>query len=83
MSAEESGGHPVPESEEARHNEIPEHLMARKGEGDDGKEAVQATHPVKPDGEPYQAGDLGRGPQAHQDRGQSIAEDQTEGGEQP
>lgn len=78
-----SGGHPVPESEEARHNEIPEHLMARKGEGDDGKKAVQATRPVNPDGEPYEAGDLGRGPEAHQDRGQSIAKDQEGSGEQP
>jgi hypothetical protein len=68
MSAEDGSGHPVPESEEARHNEIPEHLEARKGEGDDGREAVQATKPVNPDGEPYEAGDLGRGPQTHQEK---------------
>lgn len=60
-------GHPVPESEEARHNEIPEHDEERKGEGDDGRPAVQATAPVNPDGEPYQAGDLGRGPPSNQE----------------
>ena len=63
MSGSSSGdGHPVPESPEARHNEIPEDLEGRKGEGDDGAAAVQATRPVNPDGEHYQAGDLGRGP---------------------
>ncbi len=30
----EGKGHPLPESEEARHNEIPEDLEAAKGEGD-------------------------------------------------
>lgn len=55
-------GHPLPGSEEARHNEVPEDLEARKGEGADGKAAVQATEPVEPDGTPYRAGDLGRGP---------------------
>ena len=68
MSAEERGGHPVRESAEARHNEIPEHLEANKGEGDDGKEAAQSTHLVNPDGEPYEAGDLGRGPQTNQEK---------------
>jgi hypothetical protein len=60
-------GHPLPESEEARHNEVPEEDESRKGEGDDGKRAVQATRPVNPDGEPYQAGDLGRGPPFNQE----------------
>lgn len=55
-------GHPLPESEEARRNEVPEDIEARKGEGGDGKPAVQATAPVEPDGKPYRAGDLGRGP---------------------
>lgn len=60
-------GHPLPESEEARRNEVPEGLEARKGDGDDGREAIQATQPVNPDGEPYQAGDLGRGPAEDQE----------------
>lgn len=68
MSDDTDRGHPLPESEEARHNEIPEDAEARKGEGDDGKAAVQATHPVNPDGEPYQAADLGRGPPANQEK---------------
>ena len=68
MSGEEGGGHPVPESEEARHNEIPEHLEARKGEGDDGKDAAHPKRLVNPDGEPYEGGDLGRGPQTHQEK---------------
>jgi hypothetical protein len=60
-------GHPLPESPEARGNEVPEDLAAHKGEGDDGAGAVQATEPVNPDGEPYRAGDLGRGPPANQE----------------
>ena len=44
MSAEESGGHPGPESEETPPNEIPEDLAQNKGEGDEGNEAAQATH---------------------------------------
>jgi hypothetical protein len=55
-------GHPLPQSEEARQTEIPEDLEARKGHGADGAEAAQATDHVNPDGEPYPAGDLGRGP---------------------
>lgn len=61
-------GHPLPESEEARHDEIPESAEARKGKGDDGRAAVQATHSVNPDGESYPAGDLGRGPQLDQEK---------------
>ena len=60
-------GHPLPASKEARHNEVPEDLEERKGEGADGAEAVQATEPVTPEGEPYEAADLGRGPQTHQE----------------
>lgn len=60
-------GHPLPESEEARHNEIPEPAERRKGEGDEGRAAVQATQPVAPDGKPYQAGDLCRGPGTDQE----------------
>ena len=56
-------GHPLPGSDEARHNEIPEHLVEEKGRGDDAREAVQPEEPaVTPDGEPYRSDDLGRGP---------------------
>jgi hypothetical protein len=61
-------GHPLPESQEARQNEIPEELEAHKGEGEDGKRAVQATEPVEPNGKPYRAGDLGRGPPFNQEQ---------------
>jgi hypothetical protein len=83
-------GHPLPGSDEARHNEIPEHLERDKGRGDDPASVVQpADEPVTPDGERYRYGDLGRGPDesgsdierdqhAHQDRGQSIAEKEKE-----
>lgn len=55
--------HPLPESDEARHNEIPEDLEQEKGRGDEGREVV-SPHPtgVDPDGKPYRYGDLGRGP---------------------
>ena len=57
-------GHPLPASDEARHDEIPEHLERDKGQGDDARAAVQpAGEGVNPDGEPYAAGDLGRGPE--------------------
>lgn len=49
--------HPLPASEEARHDEIPEHLEHEKGRGDDAPAAVQpAGAPVAPDGETYEAG---------------------------
>jgi len=68
----EGSGHPLPESEEARHEEIPEHLEREKGEGDDGRAAVQPEgDPVNPDGESYE---IGRDQAAHQDRGQSFVE---------
>jgi hypothetical protein len=54
-------GHPLPASQEARRSQVPEPAEQRKGDGDDERTAVQATEPVNPDGEPYQAGDLGRG----------------------
>lgn len=56
-------GHPLPESDEARHKEIPEDIAEEKGRGDEGKEVV-TPHPtgVNPDGEPYRCDDLGRGP---------------------
>lgn len=61
--AGEKTGHPLPESDEARHNEIPEQFEREKGRGEEGEEAVQPRRPpVNPDGEPYRYDDLGRGP---------------------
>lgn len=46
--------HPLPASDEARKEELPETLVSEKGEGDDSVEAVQpAEKPVGPDGEAY------------------------------
>jgi len=81
-------GHPLPASDEARHDEIPEHLERDKGKGDDSAAVNQPSDdPVTPEGEPYAYGDLGgaedadagaddlaRDQAAHQDRGQSEAE---------
>ena len=55
MSAGGDGsGHPLPESEESRRGEVPESLEEAKGEGEDGKEKVQADPLAStPDGEPY------------------------------
>ena len=53
-------GHPLPASEEARQDEIPEDLVGEKGFGDDSVEAVQSGQAVNPDGEPYPSGDKGR-----------------------
>jgi hypothetical protein len=60
---DKKSGHPLPESDEARHGEIPEHLEEEKGRGEEGRQAVQ-PHPVgaNPDGELYRYEDLGRGP---------------------
>jgi hypothetical protein len=50
-----SAHHPLPASEEARHDEIPEHLEREKGRGDDSPAAVQpAAEAVAPDGESYE-----------------------------
>ena len=59
----EGKGHPLPESDEARHKEIPEDIAEQKGRGDDGRPVV-TPHPtgVNPDGERYRYDDLGRGP---------------------
>jgi hypothetical protein len=65
---QERSGHPLPESPEARQNEVPEDLEGRKGEGDDGAEAAQTTDLMNPDGEPYEGGDLGRGPPFNQEK---------------
>ena len=98
--------HPLPGSDEARHNEIPEHLERDKGRGDDAEAAIQPPgDPVAPDGESYRlhvapggapipdqaaqggrAGavgvedDLARDQAEHQDRGQSVAEEETDRG---
>jgi len=69
----EGSGHPLPESEEARHEEIPEHLEQEKGLGDDGRdEPPPGEGRVAPDGERYE---IQRDQAAHQDRGQSFVED--------
>jgi hypothetical protein len=47
-------GHPLPASEKARRDRLPEHFVEEKGLGDDAGERVQpAADPVDPDGEPY------------------------------
>jgi hypothetical protein len=54
-------GHPLPGSDEARHNEIPEDLAEEKGRGGDSKPVVQpGRDAVNPDGEPYRYDDNGR-----------------------
>lgn len=58
---EKDKSHPLPESGEARHGEIPEGLERDKGCGEDGEEIIQPRRPaVNPDGEPYRYDDLGR-----------------------
>ena len=54
-------GHPLPASDEARYDEIPEPVAEEKGRGDDSKPAVRpAGTAVNPDGEPYRDDDNGR-----------------------
>jgi hypothetical protein len=66
---DEGKGHPLPESDEARHGEIPEDLARSKGRGDDGRaEVTPVVDGVNPDGETYRYDDLGRGPGTEQDR---------------
>lgn len=61
MSGREGKRHPLPRSDEARHNEIPEREEAQKGEGEDRRELLQPSpEAVDPDGEPYRYDDLGR-----------------------
>jgi hypothetical protein len=53
--------HPLPESGEARHNEISESDEREKGRGEEGAGIVQPTDPaVNPDGKPYRRDDLDR-----------------------
>jgi hypothetical protein len=48
-------GHPLPDSEEAREDEIPEHLVREKGHGDDAHAPSRpAGDAVAPDGEHYE-----------------------------
>jgi len=48
-------GHPLPDSEEAREDEIPEHLVREKGHGDDARAPARPVgDAVGPDGEPYE-----------------------------
>lgn len=57
MSADRDSGHPLPQSDEARRDEVPEHLEREKGEGDDGKAAARPDgQATAPDGRPYPAG---------------------------
>ncbi|HEX8443365.1 MAG TPA: hypothetical protein VF631_06940 [Allosphingosinicella sp.] len=60
-------GHPLPGSDEARHNEIPEDLERAKGRGDDPRPVVTPDPTGEnPDGERYRYDDLGRGPGAEE-----------------
>ena len=53
-STEGGSGHPLPDSEEARESEIPEHLIREKGHGDDARAPARPSEDhVAPDGEPY------------------------------
>jgi hypothetical protein len=50
-------GHPLPDSAEAREDLIPEHLVRKKGHGDDGHApASNAPERTAPDGESYEIG---------------------------
>jgi hypothetical protein len=50
-------GHPLPASDEARTDALPEHLLREKGKGDDREEATRpAGDAVAPDGESYPTG---------------------------
>ena len=56
-------GHPLPGSDEARHNEVPETLEEEKGRGADPRPVVTPNPDgANPDGERYRYDDLGRGP---------------------
>ena len=56
MTKESGTGHPLPESDEARHDAIPESLEEAKGVGDDGKPASRPDQAVEPDGTAYPPG---------------------------
>ena len=57
---EGGGGHPLPDSAEAREDEIPEHLVREKGHGDDGhRPSSSSEERTAPDGEHYRVGPSG------------------------
>lgn len=61
MDGSKSGsGHPLPASDEARRDQIPEELVNEKGFGDDVEQVSQPGEAVAPDGEPYPPSDSGR-----------------------
>lgn len=71
--------HPLPASDEARHDQIPEQLAREKGVGDDSKPIVQpAAEAVDPAGETYRSGDheQQQGDQGDQDALQQDGSDQ-------
>jgi hypothetical protein len=50
-------GHPLPASDEAHSDALPEHLLREKGTGGDDEQASRATgDAVAPDGESYPTG---------------------------
>jgi len=54
-------GHPLPDSAEAREDEIPEHLVREKGHGDDAHPPTDPSNErTAPDGAPYETGPEGR-----------------------
>ena len=53
--SDEGKGHPLPDSEEAREDEIPEHLVLEKGHGDDAHAPSDPSgEAVAPDGTRYE-----------------------------
>lgn len=72
-------GHPLPASEEARHDEIPEHLEREKGRGDDSKALVQPQNEaVNPDGEPYRYDENQQSHQIKHDNSTRRADDEVQ-----
>jgi len=54
---ENGQGHPLPDSAEAREDEIPEHLVREKGHGDDAPAPASLSgERTAPDGESYPVG---------------------------
>jgi len=46
-------GHPLPASDEARTDALPEHLLREKGQGEDDGRPTRPGDAVAPDGERY------------------------------
>ena len=56
MTGGSGSGHPLPASDEARHDEVPETLAEEKGTGgDDSKRVTPHPEAVDPSGDPYPA----------------------------